>query len=69
MPIIHLIPTEQDKDFNKMPDIYVCPTYKTSDRKGTLSTTGHSTNFILSIYLKSEKPKEFWVKRGVAMIT
>jgi dynein heavy chain len=50
---------------------YKCPTYKTQDRKGTLSTTGHSTNFVCYIYLTIQ-PKhqaKHWVKRGMALLT
>jgi dynein heavy chain len=72
MPLIWLKPNTAKKVAqmhaqNKM--IYPCPVYKTSRRAGTLSTTGHSTNFVLTIYLKSKHHERHWVKRGTALLT
>lgn len=66
LPIMKLKPGEMAKFQHE--NIYVCPVYKTSARRGTLSTTGHSTNYVLSIELPSDKPQRHWINRGVACL-
>ena len=67
MPIVWLKPMPTSS-IVKNNNVYSCPTYKTSTRAGTLSTTGHSTNFVLMINLPSSLPERHWVMRGVALL-
>lgn len=66
MPVIWLKPMRREE--YKPNDIYECPLYKTSIRAGTLSTTGHSTNFVVTLDIPSDKHQDHWIRRGCAML-
>ena len=66
MPKLWMLPTETTK-FKEFQH-YVCPLYKTTARRGILSTTGHSTNFVMDVRVPSDRPASHWTKRGVALM-
>ena len=83
MPSIKLLPVELVEEEEeeeegagggggekKEKSTYACPVYKTLERRGVLSTTGLSTNFIVALELPMSggQSEAFWVRRGAAMI-
>lgn len=64
LPLLQLLPIPRRTVIEKQ--IYNCPLYKVVSRCGTLSTTGHSTNFVMFIELPSNRAEEAWIRGGVA---
>jgi len=66
VPVIHFNPlTFEQFDLGTR---YECPLYKTSRRAGTLSTTGHSTNFVRALAIETDVNPDHWIRRGVALL-
>ena len=65
LPVLHFQPATNHK---QPVGTYACPVYKTAVRKGVLSTTGMSTNFVVTIELPTEHTEQKWVLAGVAAL-
>jgi len=64
LPTIHLLPIANRKPVTT--GFYQLPVYKTMARFGVLSTTGHSTTFVMAIEVPTDRPQAHWIKRGTA---
>jgi dynein heavy chain, axonemal len=64
IPLIWYIPKRNR--VKPLTGIYNCPVYKVLSRTGTLSTTGHSTNFVMYIELPTKEDENKWIRGGVA---
>ncbi|TMW63012.1 hypothetical protein Poli38472_005630 [Pythium oligandrum] len=65
MALVHFLPAA---NVERSKADYPCPVYKTSVRQGTLSTTGISTNFVIAVYLPTDKHPDYWVMNGAAFL-
>ncbi|XP_036606051.1 dynein heavy chain 6, axonemal [Trichosurus vulpecula] len=65
LPVVHF---EPHQNYEPTPSLYHSPLYKTAARAGTLSTTGHSTNFVVTILLPSQKSNDYWIAKGSALL-
>jgi len=74
IPVMHLMPEQDRKEVTS--GVYRLPVYKILSRRGVLSTTGHSTNFVMWMEIpsnrediinnKGQSDQDTWVKAGVA---
>ncbi|XP_041356323.1 dynein heavy chain 6, axonemal-like isoform X2 [Gigantopelta aegis] len=65
LPMMHM---EPQMDYKPSEDDYTCPLYKTAARAGVLSTTGHSTNYVVAVYLPSSRSQDYWIAKGAALL-
>uniref|UniRef100_A0A8C0KKM0 Dynein axonemal heavy chain 6 n=1 Tax=Canis lupus dingo TaxID=286419 RepID=A0A8C0KKM0_CANLU len=65
LPVVHFEPRQ---NYVPNPTLYHSPLYKTGARAGTLSTTGHSTNFVVTVFLPSKRSKDYWIAKGSALL-
>lgn len=64
LPMCWFIPKKNRKEPES--GVYNCPVYKVLSRSGTLSTTGHSTNYVMNMELPSKDIEDKWILAGVA---
>ena len=66
MSVVTLVPKVSDQ-LSEYPH-YACPCYRTTERRGVLATTGHSSNFVMFIRIPTKIDPAHWITRGVALV-
>lgn len=67
MPIIHIMISIK-REYLKYDTVYLCSMYKKAEKKGTLSTTGQPTNFVIALSIPKIKQPEHWIIREVVLL-
>jgi dynein heavy chain len=65
LPVVHFLPESNHKTPNNFHRI---PMYRTTVRKGNISSLGASSNFILAIEAPTDKPRSYWTLKGAACV-
>ena len=75
MPLLHFLPAQTAAaaacaELESLSSCeYECPLYKTSARQGIVSTTGQSSNYVLSVGLPAEGQSQHkWVLQGTCLL-
>jgi len=65
LPVMHFLP----ESYHKTPgNFHRIPMYRTTVRKGNISSLGASSNYVLSIEAQTDKPGSYWVLKGAACV-
>merc|ERR1711991_236086 len=65
LPVVHFLP----ESYHKTPsNFHRIPMYRTTIRKGNISSLGASSNYILSIEAPTAKPPAYWTLKGAACV-
>ena len=70
LPVLHITPQHASAPSAAATPRYSCPLYKTAGRAGSLTTTGQSSNFVMSVDLpmRPGTHSDHWVLQGVALV-
>lgn len=65
LPVVHFLPEPYHK---KPEDFHAVPMYRTTIRAGVISSLGASSNYVLSIEMRSAHGLDYWLLKGAACV-
>lgn len=65
LPVLHFLPEPYHK---KPDDFHSVPMYRTTIRAGVISSLGASSNYVLSVEMRSAQESDYWLLKGAACV-